>query len=159
MIVTGAFATHTTKLYNYYVCPDNWRVEGVSEIGVNYYGELKYLGQIVRVPFRWSFNEAEQRINYGANANEIPAEIKNDLEQFKTLLNGGSHFLFLLSPIIGGCENTNLHFGGSGAFTQSHRYFPTIGDMLAAHQSITTVPNLGIDTEESPTSKNDFEYQ
>lgn len=159
MIVTGAFATHTTKLYNYYVCPDSWNVAGLTHIGVNYFKELKYLGKIEHGPFNWSFNEALQSIQYGANSNNIPAEIRNDLEKFKTLLNGGDHYLFLLSPIIGGCVHANLPYHREGAFTISHRYFPSIGDMLASHQGITAAPNLGVDTEGNATFKNDSENQ
>lgn len=155
MIVTGAFATHTTKLYNYYVCPCNWQVENLTHIGVNYFGELNYLGRINHGPLEWSYNESTNRINYGSDINYMPAEVKNDLEQFKTLLNNGNHYLFLLSPILGGCTYESLRYSGNGAFTRSHRYFPSIGDMLAIHQGITELPNSGTNIEDKSTSKID----
>ena len=56
LIVTGAFATHTTKLYKYYVCPNNWNVVNVKYIAVVYFGELKYIGKISNI-ISWSFNQ------------------------------------------------------------------------------------------------------
>lgn len=159
MIVTGAFATHTTKLYNYYVCPASWDVKDLTHIGVNFFNELKYLGIIKQGPFNWGFNEITQTINFGPDTNQIPDEVKNDLIKFKTLLNNGNHYLFLLSPILGGCEQVHFTYNGKGPFTQSHRYFPTIGDMMAAHQGITAEPNSWEETDGNPTGKNDYENQ
>jgi hypothetical protein len=48
MVVTGAFATHMTKLYNYYVCPLNFNTDNLKYITISYYKELKYIGKIVK---------------------------------------------------------------------------------------------------------------
>lgn len=45
IVVTGAFATHKRKLYNYYVCPDNWNINDLGYIAVVYFGELRYIGK------------------------------------------------------------------------------------------------------------------
>jgi hypothetical protein len=48
MVVTGAFATHMTKLYNYYVCPLNFNTDNLKYITISYFKELKYIGEIVK---------------------------------------------------------------------------------------------------------------
>jgi hypothetical protein len=156
MVATGAFATHTTKLYNYYVCPANWNVENLEFIAVNYLRELYYLGRISSTPIRWSFNESTKRVTLPNNP-QITTEIRNDLEQFKLLFKGEQHYLFLLSPIIGGCIHNNLQYKSNGAFTQSHKYFNQLGEMLAAHQGLNILPDTSIENNEPPTSVNDYE--
>jgi hypothetical protein len=156
MVVTGAFATHTTKLYNYYVCPANWNIVNIKYIAVNYLSQLYYLGKIENDPIRWSFNEVTQRITLPTN-NQITREIRNDLEQFKILFRGEQHFLFRLTPIIGGCDHDNLSYRLKGPFTQSHKYFDRLGEMLAAHQGLILPNNIANESNEPPTSINDFE--
>jgi hypothetical protein len=156
MVVTGAFATHTTKLYHYYVCPANWDIIDIKYIAVNYLSQLYYLGKIENNPIRWVFNEVTQSITI-SNTNEITNEIRNDLEQFKTLLRGEHHYLFRLTPIIGGCLHDNLNYKLRGAFTRSHIYFDNIGEMLARHQGLTYVPTHGFENNEPPSAINDFE--
>jgi hypothetical protein len=77
MVVSGAFATHTAKLYNYYVCPRSWDVEDVGYIAVVYFGELKFLGKINR-QINWSLNGAERTFN-GLSGNQLDRQIINDL--------------------------------------------------------------------------------
>jgi hypothetical protein len=156
MVVTGAFATHTTKLYNYYVCPINWDIDNLKYIAVNYLSELYYLGQVEGEPIEWSYNETTQIVTIPNNL-QITNEVRNDLQQFKTLLNGGSHYLFRLTPIIGSCVHENLHYKLKGAFTRSHIYFDNIGEMLARHQGLIAIPNSGIENNEPPTAINDNE--
>jgi hypothetical protein len=156
MVVTGAFATHTTKLYNYYVCPANWDIIDIKYIAVNYLSQLYYMGKIENNPIRWSFNEVSQRIML-PSSNEITNEIRNDLEQFKTLLRGENHYLFRLKSIIGGCDHDNLSYKLKGAFTQGHRYFNQLSEMLAEHQGLSLPNNIANESNESPTSINDFE--
>ncbi len=132
MVVTGAFATHTTKLYNYYVCPANWKTEQVEFIAVNYFDELKYIGKVIKGPFPWSFDASETFS--GININDIKSEIQNDLKKFKTLLNVGNHQLFLLEPFVNPGVNF-LKYKGKGAFVLSHRYFNSLDEMLIAHQN------------------------
>jgi hypothetical protein len=57
MVVSGAFATHTTKLYNYYVCPVNWDFQDVDYLAVNYTNEIKYLGKIIQGPLLCHLSE------------------------------------------------------------------------------------------------------
>ncbi len=138
MVVSGAFATHTTKLYNYYVCPATWDVTDLKYIAVNYFKELKYLGEIQAGPFNWNFDEENEVIS-GLSRTEVHNEIQNDLEKFASLLNGGSHYLFILKPIINNCcLEENLTYKGKGAFTRSHRYFPDLGTLFNTHQNNTT---------------------
>jgi hypothetical protein len=138
MVVTGAFATHTTKLYNYYVCPSSWDVTNVKYIAVNYFNELKYVGEILSEPINWNFDE-ENEIISGLFRNNLSPEITNDLEKFSAILNAGDHYLFILKPIINNSfiEET-LSFKGKGAFTRSHRYFENLGDFFNAYQNVNT---------------------
>ena len=55
MVVTCAFATHTTKLYNYYVCPLNFNTDNLKFIAVSYFKELKYIGEIINGPLKWEY--------------------------------------------------------------------------------------------------------
>ena len=41
MVVTGAFATHTTKLYNYYVWDKNVDFSRENYLALNYLNELQ----------------------------------------------------------------------------------------------------------------------
>ena len=100
MVVSGAFATHTTKLYNYYVCPRSWDVNDLKYIVVNYFNELKYVGEILSGPFNWSFdNETISDIP----SNHVNSEIINDMNKFSSLFNNGEHYIFTLKPIINNC--------------------------------------------------------
>ena len=132
MVVSGAFASHTTKLYNYYVCPINYNTDKLKYIAVSYFGELKYIGEIISGPSRWEF--LKERITIIENANEVPQEVRNDLEQFKCKLDEGEHNLFLLKPIMNCCESQYL-YSGTGAFTRGHRYFETLDLMFTAFSS------------------------
>lgn len=153
MVVTGAFATHTTKLYNYYVCPSTWDLDGIEYIAVVYFGELKYIGKVNR-RIDWSFNEPNRTFT-GLNGNRLDRQIINDLQKFEAVLNIGTHVLFELSPILNNlCRETNLRYQGRGAFTQSHRYFPTLPDFFESflnidsnELSIEGLPTSFIDTE------------
>ncbi len=156
MLVTGAFATHTTKLYNYYVCPRTWEINNVEYITVNYLGELNYLGQVVGNPIEWDFDFRNQIVNIERHL-PLTCAIWNDLEQFKSLLKGSDHYLFLLSPIIGGCIHSNLIYHGNGPFTQSHRYFNSIGEMLARHQGLSTIPDRATDDMGYASAINDLD--
>jgi len=156
MLVTGAFATHTTKLYNYYVCPRSWRINNVEFIAVNYLGELNYVGKIVDSHIEWNFDHENQIVNISRTL-PLTKVVWNDLEQFKTLLIGGDHYLFLLSPIIGGCTHLNLIYKGTGPFTQSHRYFETLGEMIARHQGLNTIPEITADSIDRTSAINDNE--
>jgi hypothetical protein len=136
MVVSGAFATHTTKLYNYYVCPRNWDIQNLKYVAVNYFNELKYLGEITSEPFEWDYNN--ETISGISNRN-VSSEIMNDLNKFSSLFNTGDHYLLILKPIINNCcADENLSHKGKGAFTQSHRYFENLGDFLNAHQNINS---------------------
>jgi hypothetical protein len=136
MVVTGAFATHTTKLYNYYVCPRNFNYEDVEYIAVNYFNELKYIGRVTSSPIFWNY---DGEIHFQKNEN-IDNEIRNDLNQFRSLLNNGAHLLFILSPILGGCTCAeSLHYQGNGPFVHGHRYFDSLAEMLFAHQNTNAI--------------------
>jgi hypothetical protein len=154
MVVTGAFATHTTKLYNYYVCPANWKTEQVEFIAVNYFDELKYIGKVIKGPFPWSFDASETFS--GININDINSEIQNDLKKFKTLLNIGNHQLFLLQPLVNACVNF-LKYKGKGAFVWSHRYFNSLDEMLIAHQNTKNEGDQTRHADNGTTSINDDE--
>lgn len=129
MVVTGAFATHTTKLYNYYVCPRNWNINAIGYIVVVYFGELKYIGKINRI-INWSFNNPN-RTFAGLSGNQLDRQITNDLQKFEAVLNIGDHYLFELISISNPCSNGELiRYEGTGAFTMSHRYFNSLNDFL-----------------------------
>lgn len=146
MVVSGAFATHTTKLYNYYVCPRSWDVENLKYIAVNYFNELKYLGEILSPPFVWNYNNDTIT---GLLSNAVTPETLNDLKKFSSLFNQGDHYLFVLKPIINNCcIEENLSHKGKGAFTRSHRYFENLGDFFNAHQNVNA--------EEVSENENDF---
>jgi hypothetical protein len=145
MVVSGAFATHTTKLYNYYVCPQSWNIQDLAFIAVNYCGELKYIGKIIGSPLIWDFSQNNQFIF--ENRNEIPNKIINDLFQFRAILNEGNHYLFLLKPLHNPlCEF--LKYQGNGAFVRSHRYFESLEEMLESHQGIADADNTTSNTIE-----------
>ena len=152
MVVTGAFATHTTKLYNYYVCPANWNLENLEYIAVNYFGELKYIGKIIKQPISWSYSQ-NGVLNFSIKK-DVSKEIQNDLFQFRTLLNYGNHKLFILKPIYCPCTDF-LKYKGKGAFVYSHRFFDTIDDMLNRHQNKNT--NGDTESDSLFTAKNEGE--
>jgi hypothetical protein len=137
MVVTGAFATHTTKLYNYYVCPSSWDIVDLKYIAVVYFGELKYIGKIRNV-ISWSFNQPSRTFT-GLNGNNLIQQIKNDLHKFEAVLNFGDHYLFELIPILNNCSSEqNMRYQGNGSFTRSHRYFESLGGFFEAFQNITS---------------------
>jgi len=146
MVVSGAFATHTTKLYNYYVCPESWDVTNIKYIAVNYFNELKYLSEILSGPINWNYTNGEIT---GFASNAVTPEIMNDLKKFSSLFNTGNHYLFVLKPIINNCcSDENLRHKGKVAFTRSHRYFENLGDFFNAHQNVNT--------DEISENNNDF---
>ncbi len=132
MVVTGAFATHTTKLYNYYVCPANWDLAEVEYLAINYTDELKYLGKIIGGPFQCHFGDDEKL----SGINQLDNSIKVDLNEFKFKLNQGHFQLVLLDPIVGGCNHLNLQYRRRGSFVESHRYFQNLAEFFEAHQRI-----------------------
>lgn len=131
MVVTGAFATHTTKLYDYYVCPKEFHKEGLKYIVVNYFKEIKYIG-IIEAIYDWSFNEETRHISI-PNAGQIDDEIINDLKEFECKLKGKEHKLYVLKPLFN-CSRGGFPYKGKGAFTYSHRYFDDLDAMFDAHQ-------------------------
>lgn len=143
--VSGAFATHTTKLLNYYVCPQTWDIERLTYIAVNYFGVLKYIGMIVSEPFKWTYGPNRQ-FDF-ENRGDIPDEILNDLFQFRNILNEGNHYLFLLKPLHNPCSAL-YKYQGSGAFVRSHRYFETLEEMLEKHQGNSDPDNTTTNTIE-----------
>jgi hypothetical protein len=132
IVVSGAFATHTTKLYNYYVCPKNFDFNEVDYLAVNYTNELKYLGKIVDGPIQCSFGEG----GTFAGVNQLDNSIKVDLNEFRCKLKNGDFQLILLEPIIGGCTHLNLEFRRRGAFVEGHRYFQNLAEFFEAHQML-----------------------
>lgn len=154
MVVSGAFATHTTKLYNYYVCPSDWDIDNLQYIAVVYFGELKYIGKINRI-INWSFNNPN-RTFVGLNGNQLDRQIVNDLQKFEAVLNIGEHYLFELIPISNNyCHDTAIRFQGNGAFTRSHRYFDTISAFLNAFSGNDL--DVGNDENINATAINDGE--
>ncbi len=135
MVVTGAFATHTTRLWNYYVCPRSWGAREVEVITVNYLSRLQYVGRVVRPLVEWNYDAGTEAIGPRTAMSGMSAAVQNDLHQFRSLLNSGDHLLFLLEPIyLAGC-GPDLMYGGTGPFTQSHRYFDSLDEMLLAHRT------------------------
>ena len=135
MVVTGAFATHTTKLYNYYVCPRSWDFNQVEYLAVNYTNELKYLGKIIEGPYLCNFAEDESF----TGINQFNNSIKVDLNEFRCKLKKGDFQLVILEPIIGGCLHLNLQYRNSGPFVnniQRKRYFQNLAEFFEAHQSL-----------------------
>ncbi len=134
MVVSGAFATHTTKLYNYYVCDKNVDFSKVNYLAVNYINELQYLGQIIKGPILCKL----EGTNF-TGLRGLPYEVKVDLKEFICKLDPGEFQLILLKPIIGGCEHLNLTYNGHGPFVnniQRYRLFENLADFFAAHQSV-----------------------
>ncbi len=100
MVVTGAFSSHTTKLYNYYVSPRSWDLSDLKYIDFNFLYVLKYLGEILSGPFNWSF---DNEIISGIPSNHVNSEINNVMEKFSSLFNNGDRYIFILKPIINNC--------------------------------------------------------
>jgi hypothetical protein len=61
MVVTGAFATHTTRVWNYYVCPRNWDVD-VQCVAVNYLSRLHFVGRVIHPVLLWTYDEQGRNI-------------------------------------------------------------------------------------------------
>jgi hypothetical protein len=74
LTVTGAFATHTTRLYNYHILEVNdiaeERVSAIGFVAVNYMGRLQYLGRVKEVA-RWKRDEATGTIDPRSRGSEI----------------------------------------------------------------------------------------
>lgn len=132
IVVTGAFATHTTKLYNYYVCPTSYDLLKVRYVAVNYMGELKYLGEIIDVPLQCVYNQEGSF----QGLNGLSDQIKVDLIEFNCKLNLGEFQLVTLNPIIGSCSTSGLIYKGSKAFVRSHSCFENLAEFFSAHQQI-----------------------
>ena len=133
MVVTGAFATHTTTIYDYYICPAHWKTDNIKYIAVNYNSELKYIGKIVESVFEWSFDENNQNILFSTE--DVPKIVTDDLKNNIENLKGTKHKLFILSPMVGeGIPLLPLPYTGNGAFVRGHRFFNTLTEMLSAHQ-------------------------
>ncbi|MEY4571207.1 MAG: hypothetical protein RLZ10_400 [Bacteroidota bacterium] len=135
MVVSGAFATHTTKLYNYYVCPESWDLKEVEYLAVNYIDELKYLGKIIGGPLQCHFGEDENFVG----VNQVDNSIKVDLNEFRCKLKKGDFQLVLLDPIIGGCNHRNLLHRRHGPFVNvipGRIYFENLAEFFEAHQSL-----------------------
>ena len=131
LVVSGAFATHTTKLYNYYVCPENWDIIDVGYIVVVYFGQLQYIGKVNR-QINWSLNNSDP-VFTGLNRNNLHRFIINDLQKFEPLLNVGDHYFFELTPSLNSsCQENIQSYQGIGAFTRSHRYFYSLDDFFSA---------------------------
>jgi hypothetical protein len=134
MVVTGAFATHTTRLWDYYICPRSWDVQDLGYIAVNYRSQLQYIGGIVQGPLPWRYRAADAALELPAG---VDAEIRNDLNQFRSLLRGEEHWLFILQPLYRAGVGAPRMYGGHGPFTQGHRYFGTLDQMLYAQRTGT----------------------
>ena len=89
MVVTGAFATHTTTIYDYYICPAHWKTDNIKYIAVNYNSELKYIGKIVESVFEWSFDENNQNILFSTE--DVPKIVTDDLKNNIENLKGTKH--------------------------------------------------------------------
>jgi hypothetical protein len=154
MVVSGAFATHTTKLYNYYVCPDNWDISDVGYIVVVYFSQLQYIGKVNR-QINWSLNNSNPVFS-GLNRNNLHRFIINDLQKFEPILNVGDHYLFELTPILNSsCQEHIQSYQGIGAFTRSHRYFDGLDYFFVAFKE--TEQEEFSDDFESITATNDGE--
>lgn len=137
MVVTGAFATHTTKLYNYYVCPINWDIKEFNYLAVNYFGELKYLGKIIDKPIACNLQGKKIKIDI-----KIDNEIIVDLNEFCCLLKEGDFQLILLEPIIGGNKHLNLEYKGRGPFVSNIEQFKSFENLVEFFKSHQTIPNI-----------------
>ncbi len=135
MVVTGAFATHTTRLWNYYICPRTWDTGRVEVIAVNYLSRLQYIGSVIGEPIAWTYDQVLDAFGPPAGIRGLNPAVRNDLNQFRSLLNNGDHLLFHLEPRSVVNYASNPIYGGKGAFTRSHRYFASIDEMLIAHAS------------------------
>lgn len=135
MAVSGAFATHTTKLYNYYVCPASFDLKDVEYLAVNYMNELKYLGKIIEGPLSGRYAGEE---NF-TGLNQFSEPIQVDLREFRCKLRVGDFQLIRLEPIIGSCNHLNLQYRKHGAFVSNidkYRYYNNLADFFSAHQEL-----------------------
>ena len=136
MVVTGAFATHTTKLYNYYVCPMSFDLDDVEYIAVNYLNQLYYLGKIAGEPIICNYDGIRRISAIGRLRNEI----RVDLNEFRCMLDQGDFQLIRLEPIIGGCNHLNLEYRMPGAFVsniQRKSYYLNLAEFFVAHQRLS----------------------
>ncbi len=135
IVVTGAFATHTTKLYNYYVCPMNYDLNNIEYLAVNYLDQLYYLGKVISNPIICNY-DGNNRITGTRGLRE---EIKVDLKEFRSMLRPGDFQLIRLEPIIGGCNHLNLEYRRRGAFVNTvpgRIYFNNLSEFFQAHQQL-----------------------
>ena len=133
MVVSGAFATHTTKLYNYYVCQMKYDLNEVEYLAVNYLNQLYYLGKIISKPIICNYDG----INRITGSRGLRQEIQVDLIEFKCMLDSGDFQLILLEPIIGGCNHLNLEYRRHGAFVEGPRYFQNLAEFFEVHQQLS----------------------
>jgi len=135
LTVTGAFATHTTRLYNYYVVETkdlaDHRIEEVAFIAVNYLNHLQYLGR-VRHHARWDFDEANGTFNL-PRGHDWPEEVVVDLREFACKLLGGEHYIFLLDPIHGGGNAPKFRLMGKGPLVQRPLYISSVEELLTRY--------------------------
>lgn len=134
MVVSGSFATHTTKLYNYYVCQADRDFTDVEYLAVNYLSELQYLGRVIKRPIFCNYeNDAI------TSEGRLSGIIQTDLREFKCRLKKGKFQLIILEPIIGGCCPTKMRYKGKGAFVSNidkYKTFKNLAEFIKAHQII-----------------------
>lgn len=134
MAVSGSFATHTTKLYNYYVCPTDRDFTDVEYLAVNYLKTLQYLGRVTKAPILCNYENDKV-----TGISRLSDTIQTDLREFKCRLKKGPFQLIFLEPIIGGCCPSNLNYKGRGAFVNhidEYRSFNNLAELFKAHQCI-----------------------
>ncbi len=142
LTVTGAFATHTTRLYNYLILEvkdiAEERVSTIAYVAVNYMSRLQYLGRVKEVA-RWRRDEATGALDL-PRGHGWPDEIKVDLTEFKCKLDGGEHYIFLLEPIHGGCCARGFKYRGEGAMVRAFFYFDTVEELMGQYEGNSARP-------------------
>jgi len=142
LTVTGAFATHTTRLYNYHILKvkdiADERVNTIAYVAVNYMSRLQYLGRVKKVE-RWRRDEATGALDL-PRVHGWPEEVVVDLNEFKCKLDGGEHYIFLLESIHGGCCPTGFRYRGEGPMVRSFIYFDTIEELLEQYEGNAASP-------------------
>ncbi len=146
LTVTGAFATHTTRLNNYYVVEvkdlADHRLEEVGFLAVNYLNQLQYIGRVREVA-RWEFDEANGTFNL-PRGHGWPEEVVVDLREFACKLRGREHYMFLLDPIHGGCCPSRFRYSGKGPFVRRNEDIDTIEDLLANYEADRRSGEMGV---------------